>query len=39
MVEKNKKFLKVENEVVEMPTAPGVPWRSPIPVLSRPNDA
>ena len=39
MVEKNKKFLKVENEVVEMPTATGFHWRSPIPVLSRPNDA
>ena len=29
MVEENKKMLKVENEVVEKPTAPGFPWRSP----------
>ena len=29
MVEENKKVLKVENEVVKKPTAPGVPRRSP----------
>ena len=29
MVEENKKMLKVENEVVKEPTAPGVPRRSP----------
>ena len=39
MVEKNKKLLKVENEVVKKPTAPGVPWRSPIQVISRPDDS
>ena len=39
MVEENKKMLKVENEVVRTPTAPGVPTRSRIQVLSRPNDA
>ena len=39
MVEENKKILKVENEVVEKTTAPGVPRRSPIQVLSRPDDA
>ena len=31
MVEENKKMLKVENEVVKKPTAPGVPRRSPHP--------
>ena len=30
MVEENKKMLKVENEVVKKPTAPGFPRRSPI---------
>ena len=39
MVEKNKKMLKVENEVVKKPTAPGFPRRSPNLVLSRPDDA
>ena len=39
MVEENKKVLKVENEAVKNPTAPGVPRRSPIQVLSRPDDA
>ena len=39
MVEENKKMLKVENEVVKNPTAPGFPRRSPIEVLSRPDDA
>ena len=39
MVENNKKLLKVENEVVKKPTAQGVPWRSPIQVLSRPDNA
>ena len=39
MVEENKKMLKVENELVRTPTAPGVPTRSPIQVLSRPDDA
>ena len=39
MVEENKKILKVENEVVKNPTAPGFPRRSPIEVLSRPDDA
>ena len=39
VVEENKKMLKVENEVVKKPTAPGVPRRSPIQVLSRPDDA
>ena len=29
MVEENKKMLKVENEVVKKPTAPGVP--RPVP--------
>ena len=38
MVEGNKKMLKVENEVVRTPTAPRVPRRSPIQVLSRPDD-
>ena len=39
MVEENKKMHKVENEVVKKPTAPAVPRRSPIQVLSRPDDA
>ena len=39
MVEENKKMLTVENELVKTPTAPGVPRRSPIQVLSRPDDA
>ena len=39
MVEENKKMLKVENEVVKNPTALGFPRRSPIHVLSRPDDA
>ena len=39
MVEVNKKMLKVENEVVKTPTAPGVPRRSPIQVLSLPDAA
>ena len=39
MVEKNKKMLKVGNEGVKTPTAPGVPKRSPIQVPSRPDDA
>ena len=39
MVEENKKMLKVENAVVIKPTAPGVPRRSPIQVLSWPDDA
>ena len=39
MVEENKKMLKVENKVVNKPTAPGVPSRSHIQVLSRPDDA
>ena len=39
MVEENKKILKVENEVVEKPTAQGVPRRSPIQVQSMPDDA
>ena len=39
MVEENKKILKVENKVVRTPTAPGVTRRSPIQVLSRPDDA
>ena len=30
MVEENKKMIKVENEVVKNPTAPGFPRRSPI---------
>ena len=38
MVEKNKKMHKVENEVVQKPTAPAVPRRSPIQVLSRLGD-
>ena len=39
MVEENKKMLKVENEVVKNPTAPGVPRRSPFQVVSRSDDA
>ena len=39
MVEENKKMSKVENELVKKPTAPGVPGRSPIKVISRPDDA
>ena len=39
MVEENKKMLKAENEVVKKPTATGAPRRSPIQVLSRPDDA
>ena len=39
MVEENKKMLKVENEVVKKPTAPGFPTRSPNLVLSRPDDS
>ena len=39
MVEENKKVLKVENELVKKPTAPGVPRRSPIQLISRPDDA
>ena len=39
MVEENKKRLKVENEVVKKPTAPGFPTRSPNLLISRPDDA
>ena len=39
MVEENEKILKVENEVVKKLTAQGVPRRSPIQVLSMPDDA
>ena len=39
MVEENKKMLKVENEVLKKATAPGVPRRSTVQVLSRANDA
>ena len=39
MVEENKKMLKVVNELVKIPTAPGVPRWSPIQVISRPDDA
>ena len=39
MVEENKKMLKVENEVAKKPTAPGVPRRSHIQVLSRTDDS
>ena len=38
MVEENKKMLKVEYKVVKKPTASGVPMRTPIQVLSRPDD-
>ena len=39
MVEENKKMPKVENEVVNKPSAPRVPRRNLIQVLSRPDDA
>ena len=39
MVEEFKKVIKVENEVVKKPTAAGAPRRSPIQVLSMPDDA
>ena len=39
MVEENKKMFKVENDVVKKPTAPEDPRRSPIQVLSRPDNA
>ena len=39
MFEENKKVLKAEDEVVKRPAAPGAPRRSPIQVLSRPDDA
>ena len=39
MIEENKKMLKVENKGVKKPTAPGVPWRSAIQVLSRHDNA
>ena len=39
MVEENKKMLKVENDAVKKPTAPGVPRRSPIQILPRPDYA
>ena len=39
MVEENKKMLKVENEVVEKPAAPGFPSRSPNLVISTTDDA
>ena len=39
MVEENKKMLKVENEVVKKPTAPGFPTRSPNLFISTPDDA
>ena len=39
MVEENEKMFRAENEVVKKLTSPGVPRRSPIQVLSRPNDA
>ena len=39
MLEENKKMLKVENEVVKNPTALGFPRRSPVHVLSMPDDA
>ena len=39
MVEENKKMLKAENEVAKRPSAMGAPRRSPIQVLSRPDDA
>ena len=38
VVGENKMMLKVENEVANKPTASGVPRRSPIQVLSRPDD-
>ena len=39
MVEENKKMLKVKNEVVKKPRAPGVHRMTPILVLSRRDDA
>ena len=39
MVEETKKMLKAENEVVKKPTASGLPRRSPVHVLSMPDDA
>ena len=39
MAEENKKMLKAENEVVKTHTARVFPSRSPIEVLSRPDDA
>ena len=39
MVEENKKMPKAENGVVNKPTAPRVPRRNPIQVLSRADDA
>ena len=39
MVEENKKMLKVENEVVKNPTAPGFPRRSSNLLISRTDDA
>ena len=39
MVVENRKVFKVENGVVKKPTAPGAPRRSPIQVLSKPDDA
>ena len=39
MVEENKENPKVENVVVKKPNAPGVPMRSSIQVLPRPDDA
>ena len=39
MVEENKKMLNAENEVLKKPTAAGVSRRSPIQILSRPDDA
>ena len=38
-LKKIKSMLKEENEVVKKPTAPGAPRRSPIQVLSKPDDA
>ena len=39
MAEENKKMIKVENEVVKKPKAPGVPRRSPTQVLPWPDVA
>ena len=39
MVEENKKVLKVDNKLLKTPTARGFPTRSPIQVLSSPDDA
>ena len=36
---KEKKMLKVDNELLKTPTARGFPSRSPIEVLSSPDDA